>query len=435
MKTTLISILTVLASFFPLYGVEKNDTLQIYFRQGHSEIDSTLHGNAATLSRLDSIFKPEGTKLRNVRIVGCASPEGSVNLNNNLSDHRARRILNLIEGNQERNNGNQMTTDRSNAFENTDIEFSFVGRDWANLLKYANNDPNIPYRYETVSLLEEINNELSEEDGEREANHFLIRLKKLRNGEPYAYLYSNIFPFLRASRVYLNYYILPPFEGKINGPDLSIGTLDPAGDIILSHFAHASLPREKRKFYIALKTNMLYDALALPSLSAEFYLGKNFSAVANWTYGWWDTDRTHHYWRAYGGDLAVRWWFGKKAMEKPLTGHHIGVYGGIFTYDFEFGGTGYMGGLPHETLWNRSLRMAGIEYGYSLPVAKRLNIDFTIGIGYMGGKYIKYIPDNGRYLWQSTHKINWFGPTKAEISLVWLIGPGNYNLSKKGGEK
>lgn len=435
MKTTFISILTVFLSISSLYAVERNDTLQIYFRQGHSEIDSTLHGNSATLSRLDSILKPEGMRLRNIRIVGSASPEGGVNLNNHLSDHRAERILNIIERNQEIIEGNQINTNRGNAFENRDIEFSFVGRDWATLLKYAKNDPNIPYHIETISLLEKINKELSEEDGERETDRFLIRLKELRNGEPYAYLYSNIFPSLRASRVYLKYYILPPFDGNITCPNLSIGNLHPSDDIVFSHFDYSSLPREKRKFYMALKTNMLYDALALPSLSAEFYLGKNFSAVANWTYGWWDTDRTHHYWRAYGGDLAVRWWFGRKALEKPLTGHHIGVYGGIFTYDFEFGGTGYMGGLPHETLWNRSLRMAGIEYGYSLPVAKRLNIDFTIGIGYMGGKYIKYIPDNGRYLWQSTHKINWFGPTKAEISLVWLIGPGNYNLSKKGGEK
>ena len=93
-----------------------------------------------------------------------------------------------------------------------------------------------------------------------------------------------------------------------------------------------------------------------------------------------------------------------------------------------------MGGLPGRTLWDRCMSMGGIEYGYSLPIARRLNIDFTIGIGYMGGKYIKYIPDKGRYLWQSTHKLNWFGPTKAEVSLVWLIGNGNYNSPKKGGE-
>ncbi|MCD8273384.1 MAG: DUF3575 domain-containing protein, partial [Alistipes sp.] len=29
---------------------------------------------------------------------------------------------------------------------------------------------------------------------------------------------------------------------------------------------------------------------------------------------------------------------------------------------------------------------------------------------------------------------HWFGPTKAEISLVWLLGRGNYN-EKKGGAR
>ena len=92
-----------------------------------------------------------------------------------------------------------------------------------------------------------------------------------------------------------------------------------------------------------------------------------------------------------------------------------------------------MGGLPGKTLWDRCMKVCGLEYGYSLPIARRLNIDFTIGIGYMGGKYMTYEPDDKFYVWKSTNKLNWFGPTKAEISLVWLIGNGNYNSGKKGG--
>ncbi|MBD5357084.1 MAG: DUF3575 domain-containing protein [Bacteroides sp.] len=189
-----------------------------------------------------------------------------------------------------------------------------------------------------------------------------------------------------------------------------------------------------KPFYMALKTNLLYDALALPTVGAEFYVGKNISVAANWMYGWWDHNSTHFYWRAYGGDLTLRWWFGKKAHDKPLTGHHLGIYGGVVTYDFELGSTGYMGGLPHRTLWDRCNLFGGIEYGYSLPIARRLNIDFTIGIGYLGGKYMKYKPLGNHYVWQSTHELKWFGPTKAEVSLVWLIGCGNYN-AKKGGAK
>lgn len=65
---------------------------------------------------------------------------------------------------------------------------------------------------------------------------------------------------------------------------------------------------------------------------------------------------------------------------------------------------------------------AGLEYGYSLPIGRRLNLDFGIGFGYLGGEYKTYEPKDGHYVWQETRQRNWIGPTKAEISLIWLIG-------------
>ena len=93
-----------------------------------------------------------------------------------------------------------------------------------------------------------------------------------------------------------------------------------------------------------------------------------------------------------------------------------------------------MGGMPGRNLWDRCNWMAGIEYGYSLPIARRLNLDFTLGLGYLEGKLIEYVPEDNHYVWQKTKKLHWFGPTKAEISLVWLIGCGNEN-NRKGGHK
>ncbi|MGM9872153.1 MAG: DUF3575 domain-containing protein, partial [Muribaculaceae bacterium] len=77
---------------------------------------------------------------------------------------------------------------------------------------------------------------------------------------------------------------------------------------------------------------------------------------------------------------------------------------------------------------------AGIEYGFALPIARRLNIDFTIGLGYLGGEYREYIPIDNCYVWQATKYRHWWGPTKVEISLMWLIGRDNYNKAK-GGER
>lgn len=186
----------------------------------------------------------------------------------------------------------------------------------------------------------------------------------------------------------------------------------------------------KKPFYMAFKTNMLYDVAAVPSVGVEFYLGKGWSIAANWEYAWWKKDGKSRYWRVYGGDLDIRKWFGKAAKAKPLTGHHLGVYGQVLTYDFEWGGKGQMAGIPGGSMFDKTSYAAGLEYGYSLPIARRLNIDFVIGGGYLGGRYYEYTPIDGHYVWQATKDRHWFGPTKAEISLVWLIGRGNYNANK-----
>lgn len=189
-----------------------------------------------------------------------------------------------------------------------------------------------------------------------------------------------------------------------------------------------------KRLWMDLRTNMLFDIAAVPNIGAEFYLGKNLSVLADWMYGWWSSNHRHRYWQIYGGELGARWWFGRKADVKPLTGHHLGIYGSIFIFDFEWGHTGYMGGKPGGTLWDRCIVNTGIEYGYSLPIGRHLNIDFSIGLGYLGGNYIKYFPFDNDYYREKEYKMRFFGPTKAEISLVWLLGRGNSN-NRKGGEK
>ena len=178
---------------------------------------------------------------------------------------------------------------------------------------------------------------------------------------------------------------------------------------------------------MAIKSNMLFDAAMTPNAGIEFYLGAGFSLSANWQYAWWKRDKSAFYWRTYGGDVEARYWFGKAAKEKPLTGHHVGLYGQLFTYDFEFGGKGL---LAPKWSW-----AAGASYGYSLPIHRVLNIDFVVGAGYHTGIYYEYIPIDGQYVWQATKRRHWIGPTKAEVTLVWLIGCDNYNRNPKFDKK
>lgn len=174
-----------------------------------------------------------------------------------------------------------------------------------------------------------------------------------------------------------------------------------------------------RPFYMAIKSNMLYDLAMTPNAGIEFYLGAGFSLSANWQYAWWKRDKSAFYWRIYGGDAEVRYWFGKLAKEKPLTGHHVGIYGQMVTYDFIFGRKGV---LAPRWSW-----VVGASYGYSLPIHEVLNLDFVVGLGYHSGIFKEYELIDDHYAWQATKRRHWVGPTKAEITLVWLIGCDNYN--------
>jgi hypothetical protein len=168
----------------------------------------------------------------------------------------------------------------------------------------------------------------------------------------------------------------------------------------------------------ALKTNLLYDAILIPNIGVEWGFANHWSAAANWMYTWLSNDAKHRYWRIYGGDLELRYWLGSDEA-RPLKGHHFGAYGGMLTYDIEFGGKGYQ---AHK--WSYHF---GLSYGYSMPIARRLNLDFNIGIGYLGGEYYEYEPYYDGYHWLATKQRRWFGPTKAEVSLVWLL----FNKKKK----
>ena len=187
-------------------------------------------------------------------------------------------------------------------------------------------------------------------------------------------------------------------------------------------------PPTKKKPVVALRTNLLYDAFVIPNLGIEVALPEHFTLAADGFWTWISSDKKHLYWQGYGAYLTLRYYFGKAAEETPFIGHHVGIYGTILTYDIEFGGKGYQAWKPGFG--------CGVEYGYSLPVKSYLCIDFNIGVGFQGGEYEVYEPANdgtGHYPWMATRKRRWFGPTKAEISLKWLISP--VEKKKKGGQQ
>lgn len=420
-----ISVLALLGCA-QLSGQELNKEVCVGFRVGDGTLDTTYAENAERLSEivsfLETIQKDKTLDLVEVTFCGSASPEGSFSTNKRLAEERCRNLEDYVR--KYVSLPDSIVSCRENVIAWEALAHLVEGSDMPHKEEAVNVLRNVPeYTYDSRGVLIDSRKK---------------HLMELQYGRTWHYMADHFFPQVRHASVMLvtarhrQEALIEP----VHKPEIIARETASAGAVptVAEQKAAALQPEERKPFYMALKTNMLYDVLAVPNIGMEFYLGRNWSLSGNWMYGWWNSDNTHRYWRIYGGEISVRKWLGKKASEKPLTGHHLGVYGQLFTYDFEWNGTGYMGGGPGKTLWESPNYAAGVEYGYSLPIGRRLNIDFTVGMGYWGGTYYTYSPLDGHYVWEATKKRHWFGPTKAEISLVWLLGRGNSN-NRKGGLK
>lgn len=160
-----------------------------------------------------------------------------------------------------------------------------------------------------------------------------------------------------------------------------------------------------------LRTNLIHDGLLVPNLGIEFELSRNVTMMTDVSFNWMSNNTKHRYWRVLTGEVELRKWFGRH----DYNGHHIGIYAALYRYDLEFGGRGWQANLNYGS---------GLSYGYALRLSRRWSLDFAVGVGYFGGKYKKYDPDDGLYLWYSDVKRHYVGPTKLECTLVWHLGHG-----------
>lgn len=375
-----------------------SDTIgvRIFFHQSKVNVLPDYRRNAERLdSFLNELYRvqddPELT-FRHINIIGGASPEGTKRFNKWLSEQRASRITEYLYEHSSR------------PLEDETVTIEHPGVDWTGLKRMVLADSAVPDREQVLEII----------DNPGPTDNRVARLKKLNYGIPWLYMYNKFYPPLRGSQVQI-IYDRPVFRPlrSVEGTARFDNPLEPPTPELKVN------PMPQLPFYAAVKTNLLYDAALIPNIGFDVYMGRNWSATVNWEYAWWKSDRAHWYWRVYGGDIEIRRWFGRAADEKPLTGHHIGPYFQLVTYDFELGNWGHQA--------RRWTKAAGISYGYSLPIRERLNLEFEIGIGYAWGHFYKYRPIDDHYVWQETVRRRYVGPTKIEISLVWLLGHLNYN--------
>jgi outer membrane protein OmpA-like peptidoglycan-associated protein len=179
---------------------------------------------------------------------------------------------------------------------------------------------------------------------------------------------------------------------------------------------------------VALKTNLLFDAVTALNFEVEVPIGKRFSVMVEDVFPWWETGNKYCF-QLWEMGVEGRFWFKPweaKGTEK-LRGFFVGPYVMSGKYDFQFDKSiNYQG-----EFWS-----AGLTAGYSTPIGKKkwANLEFSLSLGYLQSPYRHYLPtdDYAKLIHDPVNDGTFYDiflyPTKAKVSLVV---PLNFHYNKK----
>lgn len=203
---------------------------------------------------------------------------------------------------------------------------------------------------------------------------------------------------------------------------------EPAPDIQPAPAAEQPAAAPASPYRFAVRTNVLYDALLLPTVGVEWRVNRDLGIRLDGSLSWWGGKhgKVQKIWLL---SPEVRWYL---LHDKRFYVGVSGNYGRYNLYKYALGGlfskdTGYQG-----SLWS-----AGAVVGYQLRLSRRFSVDFNLGLGYTRSEYDSFtldetevripgedLPEIGhvRIYKERNRTKNFWGPTQAGISLVWTIG-------------
>ncbi|MDE6073715.1 MAG: hypothetical protein K2F80_03870, partial [Muribaculaceae bacterium] len=100
MKRFVYIAIILLTAILQSNAVTHSDSVNILFRQGHSNLLLNMGDNRnhldSIVNKINALTSGSAYNLRSIRFIGSASPEGSVSINNRLSVKRASTVFDYL---------------------------------------------------------------------------------------------------------------------------------------------------------------------------------------------------------------------------------------------------------------------------------------------------------------------------------------------------
>lgn len=170
---------------------------------------------------------------------------------------------------------------------------------------------------------------------------------------------------------------------------------------------------------VALKTNLLYDAMLSPNLSVEAALSKKFTLEVGGNVNLWSVGG--HTWKHWQVQPELRYWLCQR-----FAGHffgletHTGQFNvGNINFGVNFLGTDFRKLKNHRYQgWQGGL---GLTYGYAWIVSHHWNVEAELGIGYSYSKFDAYPCATCGTKSETGRTHNYFGVTKAQLGVAYIF--------------
>ncbi len=393
-----------------------SDTIRrvvIYFEKEETGVNSCYKTNSQGINVLDSLLEEKANSkyITALNVVTFVSPDGDSVYNTALSVRRNDSMREFLR-------------QRYPFVDAEKIRLVSEGEDWSEFRKLVASDSDLPDREEVLTLIDYHRDNIVKRKE---------LLQKLNQGMAYRYIVRNVLPKLRRSEITVVREV----------PEVDKNTLEPVSSVsgLFVSSQEEALPNNQpdksegeskeiqaceavvseaegpvgSKTVLAVKNNLLYDLALAPNLEVEIPVGRRWSLNAEYKCPWWLNSKHNFCYQLLSGGVEGRCWLGNRQKRNRLTGHFVGLYAEGGTYDFQWKGDGYRGDYYGA---------AGVTYGYARQLARHLSLEFSFGIGYLTTEYKKYTPYEGDIVWTTSGRYNFIGPTKAKVSLVWLIKRG-----------
>ncbi len=387
------------------YGESTVSRFALYYRNDCSDVDEEYLDNAENMAKIRRYLQ-SSPRIDSITIYAYASPEGVYEHNVMLSKRRTVAARNYILRYLSPSSG--LSADK--------IILRPMEENWTGLYEAVVRDYHRADRARVLSILEsDVRNDTKK-----------WRLQQLSNGDTYKYIIRHIMPRLRLA-TWICVWVDPSTivkRGKVEPVEAPMLWADRPAPAPLAPLSTTILgPARTKRTILALKTNMLYDAATALNFAVEGVINRNFSILYEHHCPWWVTGSNRYCLEllTFGGEF--RWWF-KPTTEKyasrtdwvkrdALVGHFLGLYGFGGKFDIQANRSGcYQGEIVSF----------GLTYGYAMPICKRLNLEFSVSVGYANIPYRHYIPtDDYELLVRDRNKqgrTHYVGPTKLEVALV-----------------